>query len=48
MDRAFLDRAFLVININRRLRDDWGVGMSQGERSSSRGEIFVRGPSRGW
>ena len=30
MDRASVDRASLVININRRLRDDWRVGTSQG------------------
>ena len=47
MDRAFLDRAFLVININRRLRDFWGVGTSQGERSSSRGDIWSWGPRLG-
>ena len=47
MDRASLDRASLVININRRLRDDWKVGMSQGERSSSRGDIWSWGPRLG-
>ena len=47
IDRASLDRASLVININRRLRDFWGVGTSQGERSSSRGDIWSWGPRLG-
>ena len=47
MDRASLDRASLVININRRLRDDWKVGTSQGERSSSRGDIWSWGSRLG-
>ena len=33
--------------INRRLRDDWGVETSQGERSSSRGDIWSWGPRLG-
>ena len=47
MDRASLDRASLVININRRLRDDWRVGTSLGERTSSRGDIWSWGPRLG-